>query len=320
MSTNCPNCRRRLNYLACIHVRRERCACRLEPSPCSSLAVLLYAAMMSCLADAPGGDAFGRGLALALRRHSSARVLWLVLAALLIVAAVKGRMPVWAAVGLVVLLPLSCGAVWMASDARWPRRRLGILGGGLVAAALRTLRAVGAPAGAARHGCMRGRRRARCWAPPSSSSPAAPYVALDSRRAARSSAQCPARRGSPRRRKNSGRGNSGPRATATRPSSPGWAQTRRSESYLHLPPHREPIEPRARAGIGQVKNRQADAVAMLGQGRLPTCGTWQFASAHGRPLPGLWRSRSPGAAGRGHQDPVETISASPSISKGSLPT
>ena len=85
-----------------------------------SLAVVLYAAMMSCLGDASGGDAFGRGLALAYAAFLGA-VLWLVLAALLIVAAVKGRMPVWAALGLVVLLPLSCGAVWMASDACRPR-------------------------------------------------------------------------------------------------------------------------------------------------------------------------------------------------------
>src|ERR1044072_5380510 len=81
-----------------------------------SLAAVLYAAMMSCLADAPGGDAFGRGLALAYAAFIGA-VLWLVLAALLIVAAVNGRMPVWAAVALVALLPLSCGAVWMAGDA-----------------------------------------------------------------------------------------------------------------------------------------------------------------------------------------------------------
>src|SRR4051812_2888816 len=81
-----------------------------------SLAAVLYAAMMSCLADAPGSDAFGRGLALAYAAFLGA-VLWLVLAALLIVAAVKGRMPAWAAIGLVALLPLSCVAVWMAGDA-----------------------------------------------------------------------------------------------------------------------------------------------------------------------------------------------------------
>src|SRR5512139_3459859 len=72
--------------------------------------------MMSCLADAPGGDAFGRGLALAYAAFLGA-ALWLALAAALIVAAVKGRMRVWAAIGLVVLLPLSCVAVWMAGDA-----------------------------------------------------------------------------------------------------------------------------------------------------------------------------------------------------------
>ena len=54
-----------------------------------SLAVVLYAAMMSCLADAPGGDAFGRGLALAYAAFLGT-VLWLVLAALLVVAGVKG--------------------------------------------------------------------------------------------------------------------------------------------------------------------------------------------------------------------------------------
>jgi len=80
------------------------------------LAAVFYAGMMSCLSDAPHSDAFGRGLALAYGAVLGL-ALWLVLAALLIVAAVKGRMPVWAMAGLAVLLPLSCIAVWLAGDA-----------------------------------------------------------------------------------------------------------------------------------------------------------------------------------------------------------
>lgn len=80
------------------------------------LAAVLYAAMMGSLSGAPHSDAMGRGLALAYGAFLGA-VLWLVLAALLIVAAAKGRMPIWAKLGLVVLLPLSCVAVWLAGDA-----------------------------------------------------------------------------------------------------------------------------------------------------------------------------------------------------------
>jgi hypothetical protein len=80
------------------------------------LAGLLYAPMMGCFIDAPNSDAFGRGLAQAYGAIL-AGMLWLVLAALLIIAAVKGRMPLWARVGAVVLWPLSCIAVWMAADA-----------------------------------------------------------------------------------------------------------------------------------------------------------------------------------------------------------
>ena len=80
------------------------------------LAAVLYAPMLACFIDAPHGDAFGRGLALAYGAIL-AGLLWLVLAALLIIAAVQGRMPLWARIGAVVLWPLSCVAVWMAGDA-----------------------------------------------------------------------------------------------------------------------------------------------------------------------------------------------------------
>jgi hypothetical protein len=80
------------------------------------LAGLLYAPMMGCFIDAPNSDAFGRGLALAYGAIL-AGLLWLVLAALLIIAAVKGRMPLWGRIGAVVLWPLSAIAVWLAVDA-----------------------------------------------------------------------------------------------------------------------------------------------------------------------------------------------------------
>ena len=80
------------------------------------LAAVFYAGMMSCLSDAPNSDAFGRGLALAYGAILGT-VLWIILAVLLIIAAVNGRMPVWAILGLVVLVPLSCIAMWLAGDA-----------------------------------------------------------------------------------------------------------------------------------------------------------------------------------------------------------
>src|SRR5204862_5532360 len=80
------------------------------------LASVLYAPMLACFIDAPNGDAFGRSLALAYGAVL-AGLLWLVLAALLIIAAVQGRMPIPARIGAVVLWPLSCVAVWMAADA-----------------------------------------------------------------------------------------------------------------------------------------------------------------------------------------------------------
>ena len=81
------------------------------------LAAVLYAAMLSCLVDAPNSDAFGRGLALAYGAILGT-ALWLVLAVLLIIAAVKGRMPLWAiARRWSVLVPLSCVVMWFAGDA-----------------------------------------------------------------------------------------------------------------------------------------------------------------------------------------------------------
>jgi hypothetical protein len=80
------------------------------------LAAFLYAAMLACIADAANGDAFGRALASAYGALLGG-ALWLILAALLILAVARGRMPLWATIAMAVLWPLSAIAVWMANDA-----------------------------------------------------------------------------------------------------------------------------------------------------------------------------------------------------------
>ena len=80
------------------------------------LAALLHAAMLGCLSDAPNADAFGQAIVLLYAAFLGA-VLWLVLAALLLIAVARGRMPLWATLAMVVLWPLSAVAVWMAGDA-----------------------------------------------------------------------------------------------------------------------------------------------------------------------------------------------------------
>jgi hypothetical protein len=80
------------------------------------LAALLHAAMLGCLADAPNADAFGQAIVLLYAAFLGV-ALWLVLAALLLIAVARGRMPMWATLAMVVLWPLSAVAVWMAGDA-----------------------------------------------------------------------------------------------------------------------------------------------------------------------------------------------------------
>ena len=156
------------------------------------LAAVLYAAMLSCLVDAPNSDAFGRGLALAYGAILGT-ALWIVLAVLLIVAAVNGRMPVWAILG--------AGGPGAAVVRRHvvrrrrlcPGRCFGDLGAGPVAAAPGALRAVGAAAGAARHLSRRADRRGagRRHRLPHRGAPGR----HDARRAARSGARRPPRGG-----------------------------------------------------------------------------------------------------------------------------
>ena len=84
------------------------------------LGVLLYAAMMGNLSDAPHTDAAGRGMAMAFAAIF-ATVLFAVLAILLIVAAVKGQMSIAGTVGSIFVVPAALVAIWMASDA-WGNR------------------------------------------------------------------------------------------------------------------------------------------------------------------------------------------------------
>ena len=228
-----------------------------------SLAAVLYAAMMSCLADAPGGDAFGRGLALAYAAFIGA-VLWLVLAALLIVAAVKGRMPGWAALGLVVLLPLSCVAVWMAGDAvgRGDGSAL------LMPALLPPLYALYALW--ARLPALHARLPAGVVSAVLGAAivflTAVPFVAMtraalpDPARDARLAEAAKVQEEEQAKERQAARDRDEAEFARLGSDSP-------LESYL-LYLHTETYGARARAGIRQLTNRQGDAIAMLGKGRL----------------------------------------------------
>src|SRR6266542_652256 len=204
-----------------------------------SLAAVLYAAMMSCLADAPGGDAFGRGLALAYAAFIGG-LLWL------------------------VLVPLSCVAVWMAGDAvgRGDSSAL------LIPALLPPLFALYALW--ARLPALHGRLRAGVvsgvvgaaivflTATPfiSATRAALPDPARDARLAelAKMQEEQQAKeRQAARERDDAEFARLGPDSAL--------------ESYL-LYLHTETYGARARAGIRQLTNRQADAIAMLGKGRL----------------------------------------------------
>lgn len=228
-----------------------------------SLAAVLYAAMMSCLADAPGGDAFGRGLALAYAAILGA-VLWFVLAAALVVAAVKGRMPVWAAIGLVVLLPLSCIAVWTAGDAvgRGDSSAL------LVPALLPPLFALYALW--ARLPALHARLHAGVVSAVLGAAivllTAVPFVAMtraalpDPARDARLAEAAKAQEEERAKEQQAARDRDEAEFAKLGPDSP-------LESYL-LYLHTETYGARARAGIGRLKNRQADAIGLLQKGRL----------------------------------------------------
>ena len=125
---------------------------------------------------------------------------------------------------------------------------------------------------------------------------------------------------SPRRRRNSGRGSSRPPATATRPQFASLGPDSPLRELPALPPHRDPSRARPGPASGQLKNRQADAIGLLQKGRLldlrdlrelDLSPTADLCQAYGAAL-----SRR---GGQGRPRPSRTISASPSISKASLP-
>jgi hypothetical protein len=177
---------------------------------------------------------------------------------------VKGRMPAWAALGLVVLLPLSCVAVWMAGEAAGRGDSSALL----VAALLPPLFALYALW--ARLPALHARL------PPGVVSvvlgaaivlfTAVPFVAMtraalpDPARDARLAELAKAQEEQQARQQQAARERDEAEFARLGPDSP-------LESYL-LYLHSETYGARARAGIRQLTNRQADAVAMLGKGKL----------------------------------------------------
>ena len=258
------------------------------------LAALFYAAMLACYIDATSGDAFGRTLAL-VYGAILAGMLWLVLAALLIVAVVKGRMPVWAIVGAAILWPLSCLAVWMAGDA-YARGDASAIWVPALVPPLFALYALWArlPAlhatfrGAVTRGVVGG---------------AFAFLALGPLVAARRAAlPDPAREA---RLEAAGQAQEEQRAQEQRA-----ALDRQEAQFASLGPG-SPLadyliylssmaySQRALAGIRQVKNRQADAVVLLQQGRLADLRElWQFDIAPTAALCQAYGEALAGAAGR----------------------
>ncbi len=80
------------------------------------LALLLYAATMGNLDGSQETDAAGRGMAMAFA-GLFATALFVVIAALLMVAVAKGRMSLTATLAAIVLVPAAVVAIWIAADA-----------------------------------------------------------------------------------------------------------------------------------------------------------------------------------------------------------
>jgi hypothetical protein len=79
------------------------------------IACALDLILMTNILESHGSDAAGRGLAAAYTAVMIL-VLWTVLAALLLIGAMRGSMPAWAIVAAVILVPLSALAVFIAAD------------------------------------------------------------------------------------------------------------------------------------------------------------------------------------------------------------
>ena len=82
-----------------------------------ALACLPYFVMVAALSDSQGGDAAGRGMAAGFA-FVFGMVLWFLLAIMLLLAAIRGAMPKWAAAAALILFPLSCAAALFALDSR----------------------------------------------------------------------------------------------------------------------------------------------------------------------------------------------------------
>ena len=79
------------------------------------LAGLLYVAYLGGLHDAHRSDAAGNALTDAFLTLFGT-TLWVVLVGLLLVALKNGKMPTWAAIGTLVLVPLACYASFVSTD------------------------------------------------------------------------------------------------------------------------------------------------------------------------------------------------------------
>lgn len=88
------------------------------------LAALAYVPMAACLDDLHGSDAFGNGLAAAFAVICGF-VVWVWIGVLVLIAGVKGNMPVWMGIAMAVLLPASAvtsaiGLDMQRADYTWP--------------------------------------------------------------------------------------------------------------------------------------------------------------------------------------------------------
>ncbi|MEA2802517.1 MAG: hypothetical protein QOE49_2612 [Rhodospirillaceae bacterium] len=258
------------------------------------LAAVLYAAMMSCLVDAPNSDAFGRGLALAYGAILGT-ALWIVLAVLLIIAAVKGRMPVWAILGLVVLVPLSCIVMWFAGDA-YARGDSSAIWVAALLPPLFALYALWARLPAL-HTIFRAVPTSAVLGAAIAYLSVAPLVAMT-----RAALPDPVRDA---RLEEAGKAQEEQRAQEGQA-----ARDREEAQFASLDPD-SPLAnyliylssmaygERALAGIRQVRNRQADAVLLLLQGRLADLrGLWGFDVAPTAALCQAYAAALAGAAGK----------------------
>jgi hypothetical protein len=258
------------------------------------LAAVLYAAMMSCLVDAPNSDAFGRGLALAYGAILGT-ALWIILAVLLIIAAVNGRMPVWAILGLVVLVPLSCIVMWFAGDA-YARGDSSAIWVAALLPPLFALYALWARLPAL-HTIFRAVPTSAVLGAAIAYLSVAPLVAMT-----RAALPDPVRDA---RLEEAGKAQEEQRAQEGQA-----ARDREEAQFASLDPD-SPLAnyliylssmaygERALAGIRQVRNRQADAVLLLLQGRLADLrGLWGFDVAPTAELCQAYAAALAGAAGK----------------------